>query len=251
MSITKVFDKALSVIDKNINHNHKEIAEKIYSETGYYDYAFNKFLAIITSGKLTLSEYIRNRRLYLAVCEMMSCPDKTLTDIAYEFGYAHPSVFTRAAKRTYGKTPAELKKSNQKIPDNRKSLENCLSDQSRLDSVIESITSEGKPIWQENSYFDTFIQATEDMGFDLSTCCIISELSEKLDIPFASLLNACFDMMIDYHGDPDYIPAKIECAIELGIKDSDELDSICKYYQCEYYKLNKQDVREYRKDHNH
>ena len=255
MNNSIILDKVLSVIDESIllDHDldHDEIVKKIYIETKYTDQDFNKFLAVITVGKLTLGKYIRERRLYFAVQEMINYPEKALVDIALDYGYSEQSAFTRAVSRTYGKPPAELKKSKQEIPDNRKALEDCLSDQSRLDSVIESITSEGKPIWQENSYFDTFIQATEDMGFDLSTCCIISELSEKLDIPFASLLNACFDMMIDYHSDPDYIPAKIECAIELGIKDSDELDSICKYYQCEYYELNKQDVREYRKDHNH
>ena len=126
-------------------------------------------------------------------------------------------------------------------------MESYLSKKSRLDSVLEKIQSDGKAIWQEDGYFDAFIQATEEYGFDVSTCCIISELSEKLDIPFAALIDRCFDMMIDYHSDPNYIPAKIDRAIDLGIEDSEELDSICNYYQCEYYELTKEDVTEYRK----
>lgn len=249
-----ILDKVLSVIDESIllDHDldHDEIVKKIYIETKYTDQDFNKFLAVITVGKLTLGKYIRERRLYFAVQEMMNHPEKALVDIALDYGYSEQSAFTRAVSRTYRKPPAELKKSKQIIPDNRKDLENCLSDKSRLGSVLESIMSDGKTIWQEDSYFESFIEATEEMGFELSTCCIISELSEKLDIPFAGLLNMFFDMMIDYHSDPNYIPAKIECAIDLGIEDSEELDSICRYYQCEYYEVTKEDVIEYRKDHN-
>lgn len=253
MNNSIILDKVLSVIDEIIllDHDvdHNDIVKKIYIETKYNDQDFNKFLAVITVGKLTLGKYIRERRLYFAVCDMMNNPKKALVDIALDYGYSEQSAFTRAVSRTYGKPPAELKKSKEEIPDNREELENCLSDKSRLESVLESIMSDDKTVWQENSYFDAFIEATEKMGFDLSTCCIISELSEKLDIPFAGLLNMCFDMMIDYHSDPNYIPAKTERAIDLGIGDSEELDSICRYYQCEYYELTKEDVTEYRKDH--
>lgn len=81
------------------------------------------------------------------------------------------------------------------------------------------------------------IEATEEYGFDTSTCCIISELSEKLDIPFASLLSGIFDMMVDYRTDPDYISARLEYAIDLGVSSMDELNAICKYYNCEYYEI--------------
>ena len=37
--------------------------------------------------------------------------------------------------------------------------------------------------------------------------------------------------------------------VERWEKLSEELDSICRYYQCEYYELTKEDVTEYRKDH--
>lgn len=168
-----ILDKVLSVIDESIllDHDldHDEIVKKIYIETKYTDQDFNKFLAVITVGKLTLGKYIRERRLYFAVQEMMNHPEKALVDIALDYGYSEQSAFTRAVSRTYRKPPAELKKSKQIIPDNRKDLENCLSDKSRLGSVLESIMSDGKTIWQEDSYFESFIEATEEMGFDLST----------------------------------------------------------------------------------
>ena len=139
MNNSLILDKVLSVIDENILLDHDEIVKKIYIETKYTDQDFNKFLAVITVGKLTLGKYIRERRLYFAVQEMMNHPEKALVDIALDYGYSEQSAFTRAVSRTYRKPPAELKKSKQIIPDNRKDLENCLSDKSRLGSVLESI----------------------------------------------------------------------------------------------------------------
>ena len=249
MSNNKVLDTALSIIDKNIWLDHKEIVRRIYAETGYCDHDFNKFFAIISSGSLTLRDYIRKRRLYFAVCDMMNCPEKSLTDIALNYGYSEQSAFTRAIKGEYKKAPAELRKSNQVIPDNRKAIELYLFKKSRLDSVIEKITSNEAFICHDNGYFDAFIQATEEYGFDVSTCCIISELSEKLDIPFAALIDRCFDMMIDYHSDPNYVPSRIDYAMDLGIASDTELDSMCEYYKCEYYELTEWNVREYRKKH--
>ena len=50
MSNNKVLDTALSIIDKNIHLGYKELAKKIYAETGYCDHDFNRFFAGATSG---------------------------------------------------------------------------------------------------------------------------------------------------------------------------------------------------------
>ena len=54
-----ILENALSIIDKNIHLDHKEIVKKIYVETNYCDQDYNKFLAVISSGDLTLKDYIR------------------------------------------------------------------------------------------------------------------------------------------------------------------------------------------------
>lgn len=249
MSKNQVLDTALSIIDKCIyidhNVNHKEIVRKIYAETGYCDQDYNKFLSVISSGPLTLRDYIRKRRLYFAVCDLMNNPEKSLVDIAQDYGYSEQSAFTRAVKREYSKTPAELRKSRQEIPDNRETLESYLSNNSRLDSIFEKLESDNlsNTDWH---YFDAFTHATEEFGFDVTTCCLISELSEKLGIPFAFLMNCCFDMAIECHSNPNYIPVHIDYAIDLGITSDKELDAMCKYFNCEYYDLTDWHVQEYR-----
>ena len=110
MSKNKVLDTALSLIDKHIRLDHKEIARIIYAETTYCDQDFNKFFSVISSGSLTLRDYIRERRLYLAVCDAIENPQKALADIALEYNYSDQSAFSRAVKKAYGKTPAKLRK---------------------------------------------------------------------------------------------------------------------------------------------
>ena len=76
-----ILENALSIIDKNIRLDHKDITRKIYAETNYCDQDYNKFLAVISSGDLTLKDYIRKRRLYLAADELINNPDKSIVDI--------------------------------------------------------------------------------------------------------------------------------------------------------------------------
>ena len=241
MSKNQVLDTALSVIDRciHIDHtvNHKEIVRKIYAETGYCDQDYNKFLSVISSGSLTLRDYIRKRRLYFAVYDLMNNPEKSLGDIAQEYGYSEQSAFTRAVKREYSKTPVELRKSKQEIPDNREILESYLSNNSRLDSIFEKLESYNlsNADWH---YFENFIHATDELGFDVSTCCLISELSEKLSIPFGCLLERCFEMAIEYSQDDKYQMYEIlEFMMEMQIEDEDELEELCQHYNCKWYEL--------------
>lgn len=237
MSKNKVLDNALSIIDKHIRLNHKDISRKIYAETGFCDQDFNKFISVASSGALTLRSYIRKRRLYFAVCDMISNPDKTLAFIAQEYGYSDQSAFTRAVKAEYGEAPAELRKAKKEIPDNRLSLESYISNSSRLDSIIERLGADNlsNTDWQ---YFETFIHATDELGFDTSTCCLISELSERLSIPFGHLLEQCFEMAIENDRYDDLHPdEKTEFMMDLGIESDDELQELCQHYNCKWYDL--------------
>ena len=99
MSKNKVLDTALSIIDKHIRLSHKEIARKIYAETGYCDQDYNKFIAVTTSGTLTLRKYIRKRRLFFAARDLVNSPDKAIADISLEYGYSDQTAFARAIKK--------------------------------------------------------------------------------------------------------------------------------------------------------
>lgn len=245
MSKNKVLGMALSIIDKHIHLDHKEIGKKIYVETGYCDQDYNRFIAVATSGSLTLRDYIRKRRLFFAANELINSPDKSIADVALDYGYSDQTSFTRAIKKEYGKTPAEIRKNQERLPDVRKVLENHLSNKSRLDSIIAKLEEDNlsNTDWR---YFEDFIHATDELGFDTSTCCLISELSEKLSIPFAHLIEQCFEMAIQFDKDrDDEINEIIDVMSELGIKSQDELNDLCQHYDCKWYDLTFAEVKMY------
>ena len=69
-------------------------------------YHFQRFFPFV--AEITLSEYIRRRRLTLAAFELQSRNVKVI-DIALKYGYESPEAFARAFKTMHGVTPAAAK----------------------------------------------------------------------------------------------------------------------------------------------
>ncbi len=61
----------------------------------------------IISG-YSISEYIRNRKLYLAAIDLKNTNKKVL-EIAYDYGYETPESFTKAFSRFHGVTPLQVR----------------------------------------------------------------------------------------------------------------------------------------------
>ncbi|MBR6469027.1 MAG: AraC family transcriptional regulator [Lachnospiraceae bacterium] len=58
---------------------------------------------------LTLGEYVRNRRLYMAAMDLANTNDKII-DIAYKYGYDTPESFTKAFGRFHDATPTQIRR---------------------------------------------------------------------------------------------------------------------------------------------
>lgn len=63
---------------------------------------------------ITIAEYIRNRRLYLAALEILMNESKII-DLAYKYGYDSPESFTKAFGRFHGASPKQIKSDSTKI----------------------------------------------------------------------------------------------------------------------------------------
>ncbi|MDC7219068.1 MAG: AraC family transcriptional regulator [Spirochaetales bacterium] len=62
---------------------------------------------------VSLSEYIRRRRMTLAVKDLIS-GEKKVIDVAYDYGYSSPEAFSRAFKSVHAISPSQVKgKANQ------------------------------------------------------------------------------------------------------------------------------------------
>lgn len=54
----------------------------------------------------SVSEYIRNRKLYLAALDLKKS-DRKVIDVAYDYGYDTPDSFTKAFTRFHGISPIQ------------------------------------------------------------------------------------------------------------------------------------------------
>lgn len=101
--------KALNYIDSNlltVSGAH-EIADVIcISES-----QLNKDFSI--TG-YSVGEYIRNRRLYEAACDLQAKNVKII-EVAYKYGYETPEGFTRAFSKFHGVSPSEVVNDEKKI----------------------------------------------------------------------------------------------------------------------------------------
>lgn len=78
--------------------------EEISEYAGVSDYHFRKIFFYISG--LTLSEYIKNRRLSEASMDLLH--GEKVTDVAFKYGYQSIDGFTRAFKKWSGFLPSEV-----------------------------------------------------------------------------------------------------------------------------------------------
>jgi len=98
---------AINFIESNILENITvdDVAKHVYSSADYFQRVFN-----IVTG-LSISEYIRNRRLTLAGDEIKNTQAKVI-DVSLKYHYDSPGSFTKAFARFHGITLLAARSSN-------------------------------------------------------------------------------------------------------------------------------------------
>ncbi|WP_078553754.1 AraC family transcriptional regulator [Bacillus alkalicellulosilyticus] len=93
-------NNALDYIETNLadNISYHEIAKRACCSS----YHFQRMFPFITG--VSLSEYIRRRRLTMAAFELQTT-DAKIIDVAMKYGYESPEAFARAFKNLHGTTP--------------------------------------------------------------------------------------------------------------------------------------------------
>src|SRR5699024_10512402 len=95
---------ALSFIEENLTNeiDVNEVATRALCS----EYHFKRMLSFLAG--VTLSEYIRRRRLTLAAFELND-RESRIIDMAMKYGYDSPDAFTRAFHHVHGITPSEAR----------------------------------------------------------------------------------------------------------------------------------------------
>ncbi len=110
MDSIKRMNNALNYIEENLDNeiDFKEVARlAICSE-----YHFQRMFSFLAG--ISLSEYIRRRRLTLAAFEIKNSSIKII-DVAIKYGYKSPDSFTRAFQNLHGITPSEARINGQSL----------------------------------------------------------------------------------------------------------------------------------------
>lgn len=124
----------------------EEVARQVYLSPFY----FQKGFKLITG--YTVGEYIRNRRLYLAALEVVTCKEVKVIQLAYKYGYDTPESFTKAFTRFHGMSPMQLKgQGYELVPFQPLQLELSIKGGNKIDAYIEKMSS-FKVIGIEYSY---------------------------------------------------------------------------------------------------
>ncbi|GAA1368529.1 AraC family transcriptional regulator [Peribacillus frigoritolerans] len=104
MDSLKNMNGAIKFIEENLTNeiDFKEVARLAYCS----EYHFKRMFSFLAG--ISLSEYIRRRRLTLAAFELKSSNIKVI-DIAIKYGYSSPDSFARAFQHLHGITPSEAR----------------------------------------------------------------------------------------------------------------------------------------------
>lgn len=110
MDSLKRMNEALDYIEKNLTDDIdiKEVARLALCS----EYHFQRMFSFLAG--ISLSEYIRRRRLTLAAFELNNSNAKVI-DIAIKYGYSSADSFTRAFQNLHGITPSEARVKGQSL----------------------------------------------------------------------------------------------------------------------------------------
>ncbi|MDN3018925.1 AraC family transcriptional regulator [Paenibacillus sp. BSR1-1] len=108
MELLKNMNEALQYIEENLTQDidFKEVAKLAFCS----EYHFKRMFSFLAG--ISLSEYIRRRRLTIAALELNKSNSRII-DVAIKYGYSSPDSFTRAFQSLHGVTPSEARNNGQ------------------------------------------------------------------------------------------------------------------------------------------
>ena len=236
------FDIVMDYIDESINMDPDTIKSGILNLIGINSERFGHFFNVLTGD--TLGNYIRNRRLYFAVNDLRKRHDKSISDIAYDYGYSDQSAFTRAITAKYNISRSSWGTDIQNEKYYFSDFDPNAPDM-RTDRIWREFERTGYLAPYNLDYLEEIQRGHREYHFDIDTCYAIADLAERLEIPVTALMDSCFDLVAEIKSAPDYLDPRTETAIQLGIASEEDLDAMCIHFNCKYYELTRQMVMEY------
>ncbi len=204
-------------IDKCIK-NYKDEAltlSFLSRRLGYSEfYTTRKFKEI--SG-MQFRDYLRQRKLAFSLKEVRDS-EKSLIDIAFDYGFSSHEAFTRAFKVTYGVTPSEYRKKPKPVVLRTKinPFDRYLLGLGEIGMIKSSedvkcylVTIPAHKFlhiknYESNGYWDFWQKQNLIPGQDSETICgLLDSIKGKLDDDGGSEANGCSGQIMAYINDPE------------------------------------------------
>ena len=204
-------------IDESIRNNHDEALtlQFLSQKLGYSEYhTTRKFKEI--SG-MPFRDYLRNRKLAFALKEVRDS-EKSLLDIAFDYGFSSHEAFTRAFKRTYGVAPSEYRKNPKPVVLRTKinpfdryffGFGEIGTMKSTNDVKTYFVTIPAHKFlhiknYESNGYWDFWQKQSIISGQDCETICgLLDSIKGKLDDDGGSETNSGSGQIMAYMNDPN------------------------------------------------
>lgn len=101
----ELLNKIIDYLEANLTYDID--IKKLAKTLGLNDFIMQRVFSIVTG--ITITEYIRKRRLSLAF-EELKLTDNKVIDIAFKYGYDSSISFSRSFKKEFGVTPSKISK---------------------------------------------------------------------------------------------------------------------------------------------
>ena len=204
-------------IDKCIkNKNDEALTLSFLSDRlGYSEFhTTRKFKEILG---MQFRDYLRNRKLAFALKEVRDS-EKSILDIAFDYGFSSHEAFTRAFKSTYGVTPSEYRKMPKPVVLRTKinSFDRYFFGfgeigmmKSTEDIKIYFVTIPAHKFlhiknYESNGYWDFWQKQSLIPGQDCDTICgLLDSVKGKLDDDGGSEVNSGSGQIMAYINDPE------------------------------------------------
>jgi len=107
----KRINAVLDFIEKNLEGNLS--LESLSQKAHYSSYHFHRIFSTITGE--SLNQYVNRKRVERIASILLTGSDKSIKELAYNYGFNSESSFSRTFKKYYGVSPTKFKSESKKI----------------------------------------------------------------------------------------------------------------------------------------
>lgn len=242
-----LFETIMECIDNNIGEGERkssrDAALRAIVKATTYTIKDIKAYFLLTTGD-RLGWYYNQRRLYYAFKQIVKDCEKPIGTIANFYGYSDCASFNHAFKQAFSVSPTKARENPELVKDNR-----LVYSDFQQPETEHTVHDNSLKMKINMAYLHDYEEyGTEEFGFSPSLSNEIASIAAQLGVSVYRLMDKCFDAVIDTQYEPDYLSPEVETAIDLDINSSNELEQICRYYDCKYYELNSSMVDYYRQN---